>query len=58
MNIQKVDFRKRKRKILLIGIPVLLLLFIAGIILFGRIRDVSVIGCEFYTEEQIKEKFF
>lgn len=56
MNIQKVDFRKRKRKILLIGIPVLLLLFIAGIILFGRIRNVSVIGCEFYTEEQIKEK--
>lgn len=56
MNIQKVDFRKQKRKILLIAIPVLLLLFIAGIFLFGRIRNVSVVGCEFYTEGQIKEK--
>ena len=56
MNIQKVDFRKQKRKILRIGIPVFFALFVAGIFLLGRIRNVSVIGCEFYTEQQIKEK--
>lgn len=56
MKIQKVDFRKRKRKILLAGIAALFILIIAGICLVGRIRNVSVVGCDFYTEEQIKEK--
>lgn len=56
MKIQKVDFTKRKKKIVMAGILLLLILIIAGICLLGRIRQVSVVGCDFYTEEEIKEK--
>lgn len=44
------------KKFVLISIVIGILL--AGMIIFfaGRIKDVSLIGCEFYTEEEIKEK--
>ena len=43
------------KKIIGMGILIIFVLFV-GIAVGGRIKNVAIIGCEFYTDEEIKEK--
>lgn len=56
MKVQKVDFRKKKRKYIIFGILAVIFLLIMGVCTLGQIKQVSVVGCTLYTEEEIKEK--
>ena len=48
---------KRQQRMLIVGsIVSIFFLVVVGICLFGRIRNVSVNGCSYYTEEEITDK--
>ena len=44
------------KKFVLISITISILLGFVIIFFVGKIKNISIIGCEFYTEEEIKEK--
>lgn len=47
---------KNKKKIWIVVILLLFFLTFLGIFFGAKIKDVHVVGCEYYTEEQIKNK--
>lgn len=48
--------KKKMKKFVLIPITISILLGFVIIFFVGKIKNISIIGCEFYTEEEIKEK--
>lgn len=57
--IEKLNTKLRKKRIkkfVLISIIIGILLGFGIIFFIGKIKNVSVVGCEFYTEQEIKEK--
>lgn len=48
--------KKKMKKFVLISITISILLGFVIIFFVGKIKNISIIGCEFYTEEEIKEK--
>ena len=48
--------KKKMKKFVLISLTISILLGFVIIFFVGKIKNISIIGCEFYTEEEIKEK--
>lgn len=48
--------KKKIKKFVLISITIGILLGFGFLFFLGKIDNVSIVGCEFYTEEQMKEK--
>lgn len=46
----------KKKKIFLITILILVFLIIIGVGFLGRIKNVKVVGCEYYTQEEIEKQ--
>ena len=46
----------KKKKIFLITILMLVFLIIIGVGFLGRIKNVKVVGCEYYTQEEIEKQ--